>query len=150
MEHFYGHMTITGPVQSSKSEKVKFVDDGTVAESINLKGCLVPDPEDRQRPLNYNERTCQILPAQNNLLQFYLDDAEKFTMENKMKINPRKTKVLSFNKSRQYDFPPELHFSDLLNLTDVSELKLVGVVLTNNLKWQMNTSVRKLPKNCRP
>ena len=28
---------IPGPVQSSKSEKVKFVDDGTVAVSINLK-----------------------------------------------------------------------------------------------------------------
>lgn len=131
---------IPGPVQSSKSEKVKFVDDGTVAVSINLKGCLVPDPENRQRPLNYNERTCQILPAQNNLLQFYLDDTERFTLENKMKINPRKTKVISFNKSRKFDFPPELHFSDSLNLAVVSELKLVGVVLTNNLKWQQNTN----------
>ena len=60
---------IPGPVQSSKSEKVKFVDDGTVAVSINLKACLVPDLENRQRPLNYNERTCLILPALNNLLQ---------------------------------------------------------------------------------
>ena len=79
------------------------------------------------------------MPAENNLLQFYLEDAEKFTMENKMKINPRKTKVLSFNKSRKYDFPPELHLPDSLNLTVVSELQLVGVVLTNNLKWQNDT-----------
>ena len=28
---------ILGPVQASKSEKVKFVDDGTVAVGINLK-----------------------------------------------------------------------------------------------------------------
>ena len=31
----------------SKSEKVKFVDDGTVAVSVNLKSCIIPDSVDR-------------------------------------------------------------------------------------------------------
>ena len=35
---------IKGPISKSRSEKVKFVDDGTVAVSINLKQCLIPDP----------------------------------------------------------------------------------------------------------
>ena len=61
---------ITGPVLESKSEKVKFVDDGTVAVSINLKKCLKQDPVSRPRPFNFRERTQQILPAKNNLLQF--------------------------------------------------------------------------------
>ena len=39
---------IQGPILKSKAEKVKFVDDGTVAISVNLKNCLVPDPVDRQ------------------------------------------------------------------------------------------------------
>ena len=47
---------IPGPISKSKSEKVKFIDDGTVAVSINLKTSLIPDPEERLRPLNYNER----------------------------------------------------------------------------------------------
>ena len=34
---------MTGPVLESKAEKVKFVDDGTVAVSLNLKKCLVED-----------------------------------------------------------------------------------------------------------
>ena len=37
------------PVLKSKSEKVKFVDDGTVAVSIDLKGCLIVDPVERAR-----------------------------------------------------------------------------------------------------
>ena len=41
---------IQGPVWKSKAEKVKFVDDGTVAVSINLKACLVPDPVERSKP----------------------------------------------------------------------------------------------------
>ena len=67
---------MTGPVLQSKAEKVKIVDDGTVAVSIDLKKCLVDDPVSRPRPLNYRERTQHILPAQNNLLQYYLNDTE--------------------------------------------------------------------------
>ena len=63
---------IPGPVSKSKSEKVKFVDDGTVAVSIDLKTCLIP--VDRARPRNYHERTGHVLPEQNNLLHFYIRD----------------------------------------------------------------------------
>ena len=35
---------ISGPISKSKSEKVKYVDDGTIAVSINLKTSLLPDP----------------------------------------------------------------------------------------------------------
>jgi hypothetical protein len=50
---------IKGPVLVSKSEKVKFVDDGTVAVSVDLKASLVPDPVQRERPLNYHLACCQ-------------------------------------------------------------------------------------------
>ena len=130
---------LPGLASKSKAEKVKFVDDGTVAVSINLKQCLVPDPIQRQRPLNYHERTHQILPARNNLLQFFLDDTEKITIENKMKIDLKKTKVISFNKSRKFDYPPEVQFSDQQHLVVVPDLKLVGVIISEDLRWQKNT-----------
>ena len=103
---------IQGPVTKSKSEKVKFVDDGTVAVSVNLKSCIIPDSVDRPKPHNYHERTGHVLPDQNNLLQFYIRDTEDFVSENLMVINKQKTKVISFTKSRKWDFPPELTFSD--------------------------------------
>ena len=130
---------IKGPVLKSKSMKVKFIDDGTVATSINLKKCLIDDPENRPRPLNYHERTKQILPPENNLLQFYLNDTEQFTKDNLMKINPKKSQVMLFNKSRNWDFPPEVSFSDNNLLESVPEMKLVGVVVSSDLRWGKNT-----------
>ena len=123
----------------AKSEKVKFVDDGTVAVSVDLKACLVPDPEQRARPLNYHERTGHILPAGNNLLQYYLSDTEEYLTRNKMIINKQKTKVISFTKSRKWDFLPELQFSDGTQLECVPETKLLGVMISQDLKWNKNT-----------
>ena len=99
---------VSGPVLKAKSKKVKFVDDGTVAVSIDLKASLISDPVKRERPLNFHERTGQILPPENNLLQYFINDAEKFVAENKMVINSKKTKVIYFTKSRKWDFPPEV------------------------------------------
>ena len=50
-----------GPISKSKSEKVRFIDDGTVAVSVDLKACLAPDPVRRPKPLNYHERTIYYL-----------------------------------------------------------------------------------------
>ena len=104
-----------------------------------MKTSLLPDHVPRPQPLNYHERCKKVLPPANNLLQFYLTDAEKFAKDNLMKINPKKTKVLTFNKSRKLDFPPELQFSDNQQLNVVSEMKLVGVILSDDIRWQKNT-----------
>ena len=130
---------ICGPVSKSKVKKVKFVDDGTVAVSLDLKECLIPEPANRPRPLNYHERTQHTLPPENNLLQYYIEDSEQFASENKLVINKTKTKVISFNKSRKWDFPPELQFKDGTPIQHVTQTKLVGVVLSESLSWQANT-----------
>ena len=128
-----------GPVSESKAEKVKYIDDGTVAVSINLKKCLTNDPVSRPRPLNFHERTEHILPPENNLLKYYLDDTKEFTTTNLMKINTKKSKVILFNKSRKWDFPPEVGFPDDSNLEVVSEMKLLGVIVSSDLRWIKNT-----------
>ena len=126
-------------ISNQKHEAVKFVDDGTIAVSINLKTCLVPGQSDRARPLKYNERTGHVLPAEDNLLQYFIADTEDFTKSNKMIINKSKTKVIKFSKARNWDFPPELHFSDGSPLECIKETKLVGVMVTQYLRWQRNT-----------
>ena len=72
-------------------------------------------------------------------MQYYLDDAEKFAFENKMKVNPKKTKIILFNKSRKFDFPPELKLSGGEFLEVVPDVKLVGVIVDQRLSWQRNT-----------
>ena len=130
---------VFGPVTKAKAEKVKFVDDGTVAVSIDLKVSVVQDPVDRPKPRNFHERTGHILPEKDNLLHYYLRDTEQFALDNKMIINKQKTKLISFTKSRKWDFPPELHFSDGSPIECVQDIKLVGVVVCQSLKWSKNT-----------
>ena len=56
-----------------------------------------------------------------------------------MKINPAKSKVMIFNKSRTYDFPPELFFKDGQILECLEQSKLLGILLTSYLRWDSNT-----------
>ena len=74
-------------------------------------------------------------------MQKNLDRIENFTTNNQMKINPEKSKVMIFNKSRKYDFPPELSFQDGKILECLEDTKLLGVHLSADLRWNSNTSV---------
>ena len=130
---------IPRPLPNPKSVSVKFVDDGSIATSINPKASLVQDPSSRPRPFAYNERTGHILPQENNLLQDYITDTENFCLENKMVINKEKTNCMLFNKSRNWTFPPEVVFQDGSPLKCISETKLVGVIISDDLMWQKNT-----------
>ena len=130
---------IGGPISQSKAQTGKFVDDGSVAVSLDLKKCLELDQISHPRPLNYRERTQHVVPALNNLLQAYIEDTENYSIANKIFINKKKTQVMMFNKSRKWDFPPEIRFNDGTLLDVISETKLVGVMITDNLSWHKNT-----------
>ena len=115
---------------------VKFVDDHSCAVRIDMKKSLVPDPIIRQRPLNYHERTEQILPPRNNLLQLELEDLQSFTVDNLMKINESKTKILLFNTSHNFDFPPELSLQSSSTFLEVVEhTRLLGIQISTDLRW---------------
>ena len=127
-------------LSKTESLSVKYVDDHTCATRINLKQCLTNDPVVRQRPLNFHERTGHILPNQSNMIQFTLDDLQCFTENNQMIINKSKTNLMVFNKSRNFDFPPEVQLKNTTNYLDVIEkTKLLGIQLTTDLKWSEQT-----------
>ena len=58
-----------------------------------------------------------------------------------MLINPQKSKVIIFNKSRKYYFPLEYSFQDGNILECVEETKLLGIHLSSSLKLDSNTRV---------
>ena len=124
----------------SKSEKLKYIDDGTVAVCVDLQKCLVPDDSIRPYPLNYHERTGHILPEENNMMQIYIKEAENYASRNKMVINTKKTDFMVFTNARALDFPPELYFNDESRLKIVTEKLLLGVVVSSDLKWAKNTT----------
>jgi hypothetical protein len=89
---------VTKPLPKRRPmEKIhmKYVDDLSLAVSINLKDNLVPNPEvNPQRPLSYHERTQHILPGTRNMIQQEFDNLKEFASQHEMVINGEKTKAM--------------------------------------------------------
>ena len=115
---------------------LKYIDDMTIAEALNLKKCLSEDPEPNPaRPLQYHQRTGHVLPETKSSVQTLLGELNQYAVDHEMKLNSDKTKVILFTKSRKYDFLPDCYFNkgDLLNV--VEEIKLLGVTIRSDLSW---------------
>ena len=126
------------PVSGNKAMQVKFVDDVSQVASVNMKVSLVPDTEARPKPLRYHERTSMVLPKQENQLQTQVDSFQNFINQNKLVANAKKCKTMKFNFSRKYDFPLEVTMGGE-TLEEVNQMKLLGVIISSDLKWQSNT-----------
>ena len=114
---------------------LKFVDDLTLAESINLQEQLVK--------VNGNF----VLPVQNSKVNKKLDQIKNQANENQMKVNLKKTKIMVFNPCKSLEFKPEISL-DGNKLETVDEMKLLGLSIRSDMKWNSNTSnmVKKASK----
>ena len=71
---------------------------------------MIPIGEGIIGPQPYHERCGLFLPAHNSILQHKLEDMQHFTNKNLMLINKKKTVIMPFNFSHNYDFIPRLSF----------------------------------------
>ena len=78
------------------------------------------------------------MPEKKARIQAQLVDLKEYTIENEMKINHGKSKVMLFNTARSRDFMPGITL-DGNSLEVVEEMPLLGLVLTSDLKWSRNT-----------
>ena len=115
------------------------MDDCCTAAAYNLKEALEVVSTPYVKPVTYNERTGHCIKEGENKLQVLIDEFSDFTSENKFLINDQKCQAMIFNFSRLYAFPSDLkiHGSDLL--TEVTQSKILGLIIQSNLKWDMNT-----------
>ena len=118
---------------------MKFVDDLTLAEAINLPESLVKVPNDeRSQPDNYHARTGHVLPTINSKVFKQLVKTQNYAEQNEMKINQKKTKLIVFNPCRSLDFMPNMCL-DGQELEVVEEIKLLGLIVRSDMKWISNT-----------
>ena len=122
----------------------KYVDDLTLAETINLRADLEMDSRERERPVSFHERTGHYLPLDKCKTQQKINEILQFTQENEMVINSSKSKTMLFNRAKNYDFMPEIKTVDDQVAEVVSEMKLLGVVISSDLKW--HSHVKNLSK----
>ena len=121
----------------------KFVDDMTLLESFNLQDVLIPN-SDRPLPDNFHARLGQKLNSEKSQVYEQIAKLEKYAEENEMQINSDKTKFMLFNPTEKYDCIPEFEMDGKLIETE-EEMRILGLVLRNDLKWRSNTDsmVRK-------
>ena len=55
-------------------------------------------------------------------------------------INQDKSKVMLFNQGRKYDFLPTIKTENGHMLQTVDEMRLLGLVVRSDLRWQENTN----------
>ena len=118
---------------------LKYVDDMTLAESINLKENLVFVPEsERPLPDSFHAKTGHVLQPEKSQVYQQLLKTEEYSRSNSMLINKKKTKVMVFNPCKAWDFMPELTL-DSQELEMVDEMRLLGVVVRSDMKLASNT-----------
>ena len=118
-------------------DRFKFIDDLTVLEilnlvnigltSLNLKAHVPSDLPDHG----------QFLDSNNLKSQDWLDCISKWTADQKMQINEKKSNTMIFNFTNKHQFTTRLSINDQ-NLEVIKSTKLLGTIITDDLKWDAN------------
>ena len=119
-------------------DRFKFVDDLTIIEIVNLLTIGIGYFNTKNQVPNDIGDHNQYIPPENLCSQDYLNKINTWTHDHKMKINETKTKSIIFNYTRKYQFNTRLKLEGNI-LETVEETKLLGTIITNNLKWDRNT-----------
>ena len=114
------------------------MDDLTVLEIVNLLTVGLCSLNIKSQVPNDIGDHNQYIDPLNLKSQEYLDNINSWTKEHKMKINSDKSKAIIFNFTKNYQFDTRLKLNHEV-LEIVNETKLLGTVLTSDLKWDKNT-----------
>jgi hypothetical protein len=136
---------ITKPLLRRKpigKKHLKYIDDLSYLTSIDLKAKLENDPDPSPaRPLAFHNRTGHYLPNEHCEISKQLDKLNTYVRDHQMRINVGKTKVMLFNTARNWDFTPTVSIGNSENNIEVVEqIKLLGIIVTSDMKWHANTA----------
>ena len=122
----------------SEQDRFKFVDDLTILEIINLLSIGLSSYNVKNQVPSDIILSNQFIPAENLKSQDYLDEISLWTRNQKMIVNEKKSKNMIFNFTRNYQFSTRLTMEGH-KLETVQEAKLLGTIVSNDLKWDKNT-----------
>ena len=77
--------------------------------------------------------------SENESFQQVIDYLNSWAQNNKMRFNVAKTKEIVFNFSREKNMPPKLILGDN-EIEQVSEAKILGIIVRSDLKWNSHVS----------
>ena len=119
--------------------RFKFVDDLTFIEVIQLLNIGLASYNVKNHIPSNIESHNQIIPSTHLKSQKYLNLINDWTKKKKMKLNEKKTTNMIFSFTRKFQFTTDISVNNR-DIEIVKETKLLGTHITNDLKWDKNTS----------
>ena len=132
--------TNDNPEDAEDDKIYKFVDDKSLLEVVNLLNIGIASHNVRARVPSNIPATNIFIPCQNLKTQKHMNDIQKWTEKKQMLLNVKKTKNIVFNFSKNLQFSTDIQLGKE-KIETVSEAKLLGTTITNNLSWNKNTSI---------
>ena len=121
-----------------EDDKYSFIDDLSLLELINLMNIGMQSYNVRQHVPSHIAEHNQFIAADKLESQKYLNELSQWTDEHQMKLNPKKCKNMIFNFTNNYQFVTAINVNNH-EIETVKEAKLLGTVITDDLKWTRNT-----------
>ena len=119
-------------------EKFKFIDDLSMIEIVNLISVGIASYNFKAHVASDIGVDSKYLPADNLQSQTYIQSIEQWTERKQMKLNCEKSKFMMINFTQNYQVNTRLYMKEQL-LSQVSETRLLGVILRDDLSYKSNT-----------
>ena len=118
--------------------KYKFIDNFSILEVINLIMCGLVKYNFKTHVASDVASHGKFLPTQNVNSQNHLEKISQWTKQNKVSLNTQNSKFMLINYTKKFQFSTRLVL-DETPLEEISEYKLLGVIVENNLSFKKNT-----------
>ena len=125
----------TVPIQ----DKFKWMDDLSILEIINLANIGLASHNNKSSVPSNIPIHNQVIPSEHLKTQQYLNEINMWTESKKMQLNQKKTKCMIFNFTKDKQFTTDLKLKGE-EIEIVEETKLLGTIISNDLKWNKNTN----------
>ena len=123
----------------SESDRFRFLDDLSILEIINLLTVGISSFNLKQQIPNDIGQHNQYIDPHNLKSQEWLDEINDWTHKQKMLVNEKKTKCMIFNFTEKYQFSTRLSINNQ-PIEVIDSTRLLGTIITNDLKWEENTA----------
>ena len=118
--------------------RFKYFDDASVLEIVNLLSIGIASHNSKQQVPSHIPSHNQFVPAEFLKSQEYLENVHRWSEEQRMELNVEKSKAMIFNFTHNYQFSTNLsHNGDDVEV--INQTKLLGTIITDDLKWHKNT-----------
>ena len=131
--------TNDNPEDTEEDKIYKFVDDKSVLELVNLVSIGIASHNPRVKVPSNIPASNLFIPSDNLKTQKYMRDLETWTKKKQMRLNEKKTQNIIFNFTKNSQFSTDVKINEE-KVETVTETKLLGTIITNDLTWSKNTS----------